>query len=115
MKHGWRVQLNNLKLRVRMLFNRKKYRPRKDWDLHTMGRGVWGNHISTYPAGQGPWAIPLGVFGHMDPRPKTGDQVNQPMESGRTRRGTLVVTRYCIDPHDMFMGQVYWHTMLETV
>ena len=99
--------MNDRMLHLRLRWNKLRHRSRKGARELKYG-GCWGSHVSSDGTNQQFWSFPFRVFGHMEPRPQTGDVVIADMESGRKVRGTLEVTQYCRDPADMFFGHIHW-------
>jgi hypothetical protein len=63
--------------------------------------GTWGNHVGWTRPGER-------VAGHRSPRPKVGDLLRSPMESGRDGLFRLTAVKMCSDPSDMYFADVEW-------
>lgn len=68
--------------------------------IFTTERPAWGDHVTWMDYKQGR------VYGHKHPRPKVGDLLRSPLQSGRVGIFRFVDVKLEWDPPDMFFGTV---------
>lgn len=62
--------------------------------------GGWGRHVDWFDFDK------RRIWGHEFKKPKVGDTVVSPMQSGKDAVFKVVDVEYCLDPADMFFATV---------
>ncbi len=87
---------------IKNIFKKKVFVNKKP-NTYSVGGG-WGNKIEWFTFNQEKQIFK--VCGWKDNKPKKGDILFSPMQSGKTAKFVFLKTEYCNDPPDMFFADV---------